>query len=69
MRPVFVVLPPPPVKPTTVTTSGSALTMSTNVRSFSCMAGNEMSCSAWMLPTMRPTSCCGKSPLGTMAKR
>ena len=69
MRPELVVLPLPPVNAITDSTAGSAATVSTNSAIFRRMAGNEMSCAAWMLPAMRPTSCCGKKPLGTMTKR
>ena len=41
----------------------------TNCVIFSRMAGNEMSCAACTEPMMRPVSCCGKKPLGTMTYR
>ena len=69
MRAVLVVLKLPPVKLTTSLTAGSADTMRANSRILSLMATNEMSCSAWMLPNIRPASCWGKNPLGTSMKR
>ena len=59
----------PPVKPTTVSTAGSRLMMSTSWRSLSCMAWNEMLWSARMPPLIWPVSCCGKKPLGTATNR
>ena len=69
MRPVFVGFPEPPVKATTAEASGSEETVFANSLIFALMAGKEMSWSPWMLPTIRPTSCWGKKPLGTMMKR
>ena len=57
---------PPPVKPITFSTAGSWRTISTKSASFFRIAWNEMLWSAWMYPTSRPVSCCGKKPLGTM---
>jgi hypothetical protein len=59
----------PPVKPTTVSTAGSARMMLTRSRSLSCMAWNEMLWSARMPPEIWPVSCCGKKPLGTLTNR
>jgi len=56
---------PPPVKPLTLATAGSVLTMSIMSLSLEDIAWNEMLWSAWMLPMMRPTSCAGKKPLST----
>src|SRR5262250_505431 len=47
-RPVFVVLPVPPVKATTLLTSGSAITVVTNSPIVSRMASDEIPCSAGM---------------------
>ena len=58
--------PPPPVNPMTVSTAGSARTMSMKVASFCCIAWKEMLWSARMKPISRPVSCCGKKPLGTI---
>ena len=72
MRAVFTVAPPPPpppVKPITLSTAGSSAMSSTTAVSFCCIAWNEMSCAAWMVPVSRPVSCCGKKPLGTMTNR
>jgi hypothetical protein len=60
---------PPPVKPTTLSTAGSARMMLMNSRSFSRINWNEMLWSAWMPPIIRPVSCSGKNPLGMMMKR
>ena len=54
----------PPVKPTTFSTAGSPLTMVMKSASFCRIAWNEMLWSAWMPPTRRPVSCCGKNPFG-----
>ena len=37
--------------------------------SFCRIAWNEMLWSAWMPPTSRPVSCCGKKPLGMITYR
>ena len=68
-RPVFVVFWLPPMKATTSVTAGSAFTMLTKSAIYMRVAGEEMSCSAWMLPMSRPVSCCGKKPLGTTTNR
>jgi hypothetical protein len=57
---------PPPVKATTVSTAGSRRTISTKLATFTRIAWKEMLWSAWIIPDSRPTSCCGKKPLGTM---
>ncbi|MEY9685692.1 hypothetical protein ABIF13_006466 [Bradyrhizobium elkanii] len=57
--------PPPPVKPTAVSTAGSDFTMSMNWVSFCCISWNEVLWSAWIEPTSNPVSCCGTKPLGT----
>jgi hypothetical protein len=53
---------PPPVKPTTLSTAVSFCTIAMNCVIFCCMSWNEMLWSAWMPPTSRPVSCCGKNP-------
>lgn len=55
---------PPPVKPTTVSTDGSRLMIPTNCASFCCISWNDTLWSAWIEPTSRPVSCCGKKPFG-----
>ena len=57
---------PPPVKATTWSTAGSAFTMATKLTSFCLIAWKEMLWSATRLPMMRPVSCWGMNPLGTM---
>ena len=68
MRPVLVT-PLPPAKPITSPTAGSSFTMRTYCSIFCFIAGKEMSCEAWIMPMMRPVSCWGKKPLGTMMYR
>jgi hypothetical protein len=66
-RPVLVVVPPPPPgESTTVSTAGILLRDRGQLWIFCCIAWNEMSWSAMMLPFKRPVSCCGKKPFGTM---
>jgi hypothetical protein len=55
---------PPPVKPTTESTAGSAFTRFMNWISFCDIDWKEMAWSAWIPPVRRPVSCCGKNPLG-----
>ncbi len=67
MRAVLVVEPPPPpppLNPRTSLTSGSCLITATTSWSFSCIAWNEISWAARIMPVSRPTSCSGKKPLG-----
>ena len=59
----------PPVKPTTFSTAGSLPTIFMKSASFWRIAWNEMLWSAWMPPTSRPVSCCGKKPLGMITYR
>ncbi len=59
----------PPVKPTTVATSGSSLMMVTSALSLPCMAWNEMLWSARIPPLIWPVSCCGKPPFGIAENR
>lgn len=59
----------PPVKPTTLSTAGSCWTMWMKSASLVRMAWNEIDWSAWTKPIRRPTSCCGKKPLGTTMYR
>ncbi|GJE44352.1 hypothetical protein AEGHOMDF_3540 [Methylobacterium soli] len=59
-------VPRPPVKPTTLSTAGSACTMAVAWRSFCSIAWKEMRWSAWMPPIICPVSCSGKKPFGTM---
>jgi hypothetical protein len=58
---------PPPTKPFVLSMSGSRRTMSLNCASLTCIAWNEVSWSAWIVPVRRPASCCGKNPFGTFA--
>ena len=72
MRPVLLVVPrppPPPVKAVAASTAGSFCTMSTKRTILSRMAANDTSCAATSTPAMRPLSCCGKKPFGTITKR
>ncbi len=62
MRPVL----PPPTKPVTFSRAGSDWTAATYWFSRRSMPWNETSWAATMDPTMRPVSCWGKKPLGTM---
>lgn len=59
-------VPRPPVKPTTLSTAGSAPTIAVACLSFFSMDWNEMRWSAWMPPIICPVSCSGKKPFGTM---
>ena len=60
---------PPPVKPTTLSTAGSARTTARKRSSRARMAWNEVAWSACIEPMMRPVSCCGKKPLGITTYR
>ena len=55
---------PPPVTAVTVSTAGSARTISTSRLIFCCIAWNELDWSARIQPIRRPVSCCGKKPFG-----
>ncbi len=60
---------PPPVNATTLSTPGSAFTMSSKCVSFSCIAWKEMLWSPTRLPWRRPVSCWGMKLLGTMIQK
>ena len=57
---------PPPVNATTLTTAGSAVTMSAKRCSLTRIAWNEIAWSATTAPPISPVSCCGKKPFGTI---
>ena len=72
MRPWLMVLPPPPLPPVDadiVSIAGSACTIFTICSRIASIAWNEVSWSARIVPCMRPLSCCGKNPLGTLMNR
>ena len=56
----------PPANPTTDSTAGSFITMARYCRILLLIDWKEVSCEAITPPMMRPVSCCGKNPLGTM---
>ena len=60
---------PPPVKPTTVATAGSARMMSTSCFNLPCVAWKEMLWSARRPPLICPVSCCGKKPFGALMNK
>jgi hypothetical protein len=58
--------PPPPMKPVTFSTAGSAMMMSITSVSLSRVALKELDWSARICALTRPVSCVGKKPLGTI---
>ena len=57
---------PAPTKEATLTTSGSRCTISATARWRATICLNEMDCAESVTPTIRPVSCSGRRPLGTM---
>ncbi|MNL57285.1 hypothetical protein D3C87_1808340 [compost metagenome] len=68
MRPALSValLPSTPMNEDTACTSGSSSTRRAAACWRSAMAGNEMDCGPCVMAWIRPVSCCGKKPLGTI---
>ena len=62
-------VPSAPMNEATVRTSGSCSTTSARARCRSAMRVNEASGAPSVTPLIRPVSCCGKKPLGTMKAR
>ncbi len=61
-----VLVPSTPMKEDRLSTSGSLSTASAKATCLSAMAENEIDCDASVMPWIRPVSCTGKKPLGTM---